>query len=427
MADFSFNYPLPYYNLATTQVIDISCQIVNLPVNTTFHITPSLPSGLGIDPSNGTINGTTTFSSLSPSVTYIVDASYDTAVLLTSIIISVDFLPVFTYPLSPYLLKRFTSVTIKPAYLITNTQGITYTLISTPLLSDISLNLNANNGYITGTPDVSSNFTTYTIRANNNGIIYDTSLNISVQNTPTISYPESVYILTQGIQVNILPVVTQTYSNVEYELSECELPIGLFFDTTTGEISGTPTLPTSYRNYQITISNSIGSTTTTLILNVIKKILAPPVIADNFSSNTFLTDPVIAMRRKAEILNYKKNSSTLTKKQYYALLANGNGPSAKRAWGTQGDAYTDPNSSVLPQDGNIILCNTNRIICAPTSSSDVPGPIIQLCYNPDVPVVGYTQPNRFRTNIGFKWPQESWQPGNNGFPRGKAGSGLFFG
>ena len=108
-------------------------------------------------------------------------------------------------------------------------------------------------------------------------------------------------------------------------------------------------------------------------------------------------------------------------------MAKGNGPAAKRAWGNQGDINSDPNISGLPQVGNTILCNTNQIICAPTSSSDVPGPVMQLCYNPTVPVVGYNQPNRMRVNIGFKWPQESWQPGNNGFPRGKAGSSLFFG
>jgi hypothetical protein len=127
------------------------------------------------------------------------------------------------------------------------------------------------------------------------------------------------------------------------------------------------------------------------------------------------------MRRKAEILQYKKNSSNLTKQQFYALLAKGNGPYAKRSWGTQGDAYTNPNNSNLPLVGNTIVCNTG-ILCAPTSSSDVPGTVMNLCYNPAVPVIGYNQPNRKRVDIGFKWPQRTWQPGDNGFPNGKAGS-----
>jgi hypothetical protein len=427
MPDFSFNYPLPEYNLATSDVVDISCIIVNLPVDTTFFINPSLPIDLLFNPSNGTIYGTTTFSSISPATTYIVDASYDIAVLSTSITISVNFLPVFNYPLTPYILPTSSNNTIIPVYLISNTQGITYTLISSPPLSDIGLNLNTSNAVISGLTLASSTVKTYIIRANNNGIIYDASLNISVENPPTISYPQSIYNLTQGIPVNILPVSTEPYSNVTYYLEGCALPFGLSFDSTNGEISGTPTILTTYRQYEITIRNTIGLATTILTLNVIRTFLAPPVVADNFSSNTFLTDPVIAMRRKAEVLNYKKNSSNITKQQYYALLAKGNGPAAKRSWGNQGNANTNPNVNELPQVGNTMFCNTNPIICAPTSSSDVPGPVMQLCYNPAVPVVGYNQPNRFRVNIGFKWPEESWKPGDNGFPRGKAGSGLFFG
>jgi hypothetical protein len=428
MSDFSFNYPQSVYTLGTSQTIDISCIIVNKPVNTIFSITPFLPSDLAFNQSNGTINGRTTFSSLSPEITYIVNASYDTSVLSTSITISVNFLPEFNYPESPYILKRLSSITLTPAYLITNTENITYELISSPSLSNIGLSLNSSNGIITGVPDTLSNPITYTIRANNGGIIYDTSLVISVENPPTISYPQSTYILTQGQQVNILPLLAMdTYSNFKYEIEGCLLPIGISFDSNTGEISGIPIMLTTYRKYNVTIRNSIGSDTFYLNLTVIRTILAPTVIADNFSSNTFLTDPVVAMRRKAEILNYKKNSSNLTKQQYYALLAKGNSPAAKRAWATQGDAYTDPNTSELQLVGNTLICNTNPIICAPTSSSDVPGPVMQLCYNPSVPLVGYNPPNRVKVNIGFKWPQESWQPGDNGFPRGKAGRGLFFG
>ena len=145
--------------------------------------------------------------------------------------------------------------------------------------------------------------------------------------------------------------------------------------------------------------------------------------ADNFSSDTFLTDPTIAMRRKAEILKYKKNSSNLTQQQYYAMLAQGKGPYTPRSWGNQGPRSTNPNISGFTQVGNSIVCNNDPVICAPTTSGGVPGPVINLCYNPAVPLVGYNPPNRFRTNIGFKWPMRSWQRGDNGFPNGKAGSG----
>jgi len=49
---------------------------------------------------------------------------------------------------------------------------------------------------------------------------------------------------------------------------------------------------------------------------------------------------------------------------------------------------------------------------------------MNLCYNPATPLVGYMQPNRKKTNIGFKWPQRGWSIGDMGFPRGKVGSLL---
>lgn len=37
-----------------------------------------------------------------------------------------------------------------------------------------------------------------------------------------------------------------------------------------------------------------------------------------------------AMRRKAEVLKYKGNKNTLTKKQQWSRIVNGNGPLAKK-------------------------------------------------------------------------------------------------
>ena len=70
------------------------------------------------------------------------------------------------------------------------------------------------------------------------------------------------------------------------------------------------------------------------------------------------------------------------------------------------------------RNGTII---TNTIKCEPSSSSDVPGNSI-LCYDPAVPLVNYLPPQRTFLAGGTKWPQSSWQPGDNGFPRGKKGS-----
>ena len=419
---FTFEYPDISYNLATNSVIDISCNITNgtQPSGTIYTITPTPPIGININSTNGTIFGNTLFSSISPITTYVVDALSNNFITSATITFSVNVVPVFWYPETPYIKELLKDTSIVPIYLTSESFGTTYTILSSspayPSLTDLGLNLNFLNGHITGIPDISSNYTTYTIRANNGGVIYDASLVLSIQTLPKIVYPASSYTLTQGKSVNISPLPTNNPDIlVSYNIYGCpsadvlyKLPYGLIFNTVTGEISGIPTVLTTYREYIISITNNIGTTTTTLILNVIKEFLAPPVLADNFSSNTFLTDPAIAMRRKAEILKYNKNSSKLSKQQYYSLLAQGKGPYAKRAYGNQGSMSSNPNTSGLPQSNNTIVCNSSSsTICSPTSSSDVPGPVTNLCYNPNVPLVGYLQPTRKKVNIGFKWPLQT--------------------
>jgi len=394
-----------------------------------FSISPGLPIPLTIAESNGRITGLPSSINISPLTTYTIDASYSISGTHyntdTTIVLGINFLPAFFYTGSPYVKQigipvESKSPPIIPDYVIGNLQGIFYTDISPVPLSAIGLTLRTSDGVILGTPTVTTPPTTYTIRANNAEVIYDTTLSISIQNAPSISYPLLKYALTQGLPVSILPVNPQ--AGLTYSIDGCALPLGLTFNTSTGEIKGTPTLLTTFRQYTITATNTIGSVSTILILNVIKIFLAPPVTGDAFTGGACLTDPATAMRRKAEILKYKNNRAELSKSQLFSLIAQGKGPYAKRSWANQNDTGSNPNISGLPQQGNTIICNSPAVLCAPTSSSDVPGPIMNLCYNPQIPLIGYIQPNRKKVDIGFKWPQRNWSIGDMGFPIGKAGS-----
>jgi hypothetical protein len=95
------------------------------------------------------------------------------------------------------------------------------------------------------------------------------------------------------------------------------------------------------------------------------------------------------MRRKAEILQYKHNSSKLTKKQQWANISRGN-HSNKKTWAIQNQNTTNNNLLNLPRVNNTLICdNSNSIICDPTSSSDVPGKIISLCYDKNIPLINF--------------------------------------
>jgi len=120
------------------------------------------------------------------------------------------------------------------------------------------------------------------------------------------------------------------------------------------------------------------------------------------------------MLNKGNVLQYKKNSSNLTKKQQYALIAQGKWVNRK-TWATQSaSGYTNPNTKGLqrvnsvdlaidvgaaepiiiqdlgnlvcgtlenPVTGQVIFRQPKNDLCFPTYCSDVPGPITDLCWN----------------------------------------------
>ena len=197
----------------------------------------------------------------------------------------------------------------------------------------------------------------------------------------------------------------------------------------------------------------------------------------------------IAMLRKGNVLQYKKNSSNLTKQQRYSLIAKGQWTNRTKTWATQSDrGYTNPNNqsyirvgatnvtldgaptflpvtcprfpiinngvlpaiagggtqnnvlpppvlplpnaggSVIPlvpvapvepiviQDFGNLVCGTFENLCTgeiiqalkldnchPTTDSDVPGPIEELCWNDGNPT-WYPRQRYVMTNSTDKWP-----------------------
>ena len=157
---------------------------------------------------------------------------------------------------------------------------------------------------------------------------------------------------------------------------------------------------------------------------------------------------------KGNVLQYKKNSSSLTKQQKYSLISKGMWV-GKKSYATQSVTYTNPNttsllrvnysnipfpnvivgypnnisgpfqynvpnpfdcSTNLLQDGGNLVCNavvspcSGEVIqtfteqqCFPTTCSDVPGPITDLCWNPKIQT-WYPKNRTTMNNSGTKWP-----------------------
>lgn len=137
----------------------------------------------------------------------------------------------------------------------------------------------------------------------------------------------------------------------------------------------------------------------------------------------------LAMLNKGNVLQHKHNSSNLTQKQRYALIAKGKWIN-RTTWGSQSaNGYTNPNiknlqrvnyvsipidigaaEPIIIKDLGNLVCGTieNPVTgavftqpqgdkCFPSSYSDVPGPITNLCWNdgiiPWFPKTRYTMSN----------------------------------
>jgi hypothetical protein len=161
----------------------------------------------------------------------------------------------------------------------------------------------------------------------------------------------------------------------------------------------------------------------------------------NFNSTNFKKElTTLSQINKGNVLQYKKNSSSLTKNQRYSQIAKGMWINRTKSWATQSQIYTNPNMTSLkrinfieiplPSDkkdpfncsnltfkeGGTLLCNqivnpcTNEVIqitqnklCNPTSDSNVPGPIIPLCWDNRIQT-WYPKQRLVMTNSTNKWP-----------------------
>jgi hypothetical protein len=159
---------------------------------------------------------------------------------------------------------------------------------------------------------------------------------------------------------------------------------------------------------------------------------------------------------KGNILQYKGNSSRITKNQRYSQISRGLWSNRTKVFATQSQTYTNPNTSSLArvnftsipfpnqivgspnnisgpfqygipnpnncntttiQDGGSLICNsyanpcTGEIVqtvseqqCFPTYCSDVPGQIMDLCWNPKLQTF-FPRTRLTMSNSLNKWPQ----------------------
>jgi gliding motility-associated-like protein len=142
-------------------------------------------------------------------------------------------------------------------------------------------------GTISGTPNVITPTTQYTITGYNTGGSYATTISITVDLPlpPIITYP-SPQVYTRNMPIVPLTPTNKggapssTSTSTAYTIDQT-LPTGLALDPSTGIISGTPTTISPPTDYNITAHNDGGTNTFTVNITVVAPILPDEVITFN--------------------------------------------------------------------------------------------------------------------------------------------------
>ena len=129
-----------------------------------------------------------------------------------------------------------------------------------------------------------------------------------------------------------------------------------------------------------------------------------------------IADTSYDMQRKANVLQCPANGRlNFTKAMRWSMAAR-NQLTRKKAWASQTQTNTYPNTTNidntpgvgLQEVNNVLTCWSipSRIICNPSSSSNVPGKPVILCYAVDAPFNNYRYPQTYSAG-GTKWPMFS--------------------
>ena len=366
----------PGYFYTTSSNVNI---IYNNSLNTiahSFSIAPSLNNtGLTIDMSNGSITGTTSSYKLSDTEYLITRTDTLSNSMFFTFRIVVSTVPIFTYLNSLYIFKIGEIINI-PQPIIQTSLWLNdyYFKLIPPTGSNIELSIHPKNGTITDIYNTTIPISLqYTVKIINKFIEYEQTISIkTVSPLPNIIYNglgviliDNIFEFIQGISGSLQTnsITTEQSNNGMYSISGCNsatrLPLGLLCDGITGTIFGIPETISESRAYTITFTNSFETKNVVILLCVKRQYRLTP----SLSYDVFIT-PELQMRKKAECLQHTSNKFNESKKQkLYKLITRGS------------------NNNIRS-----IECLSRNLISS--SSSDVPGPPINLFYDPTIQLIG---------------------------------------
>ena len=224
-----------------------------------YSIAPSLPAGLSISTSNGAITGTPT--AIAATTTYTVTVT-DTngATASAGFSLTVNGAVIATQAIaSTNLTQNKAATAFTPVTGSGGTGALTYSV--SPSLP-AGLSINSANGAITGTPSATSATRTYTVTVTDtNGASASNSFSLTVNSTVTATQAVAATMLTQSKAATSFTPVTGSGGTppLSYSVSP-SLPAGLSVNSSTGAITGMPTVASAARTFTVVVTDANGAT-----------------------------------------------------------------------------------------------------------------------------------------------------------------------
>ncbi|WP_375314279.1 putative Ig domain-containing protein [Bradyrhizobium sp. A5] len=254
--------------LSATQAIASKVLTVNTPVTSftpvtgaggtsplSYGVAPALPAGLAFNTSSGAITGTPTATSGATTYTVTVtDANNATASNTFSL--AVNGAVTATQAIASTTLTA--NHTVTPFTPVTGGGGTAPLNYSVSPTLPAGLSLNAANGSISGTPTTTAAATTFTVTVTDaaNATATNTfSLAVNAAVTATTAVPSSALPINQAV-TPFTPVTGSGGTGTMVFAVSPTLPTGLSFNTSNGQISGTPTVASAMTTYAVTVTDT---------------------------------------------------------------------------------------------------------------------------------------------------------------------------
>ncbi len=257
----SLSYTTP--NLFTKNVAITALTPTVTGTVTAYAVSPALPAGLTLNTTTGVISGTPTV--LSAATDYTITATNTEGTTQATVRISVnDVAPTGLNYSTPNVFTKGTTI----SSLTPTVTGGTVTGYTINPALPAGLSINSTTGVISGTPTAVAALATYTVTATNTGGTSTKAIDITVKDIAPngLSYTTPNLFIRGTAITNLTPTVSGG-TVTEYTITPA-LPTGLSINSSTGVISGTPTVVSAATSYTVTATNSGGSTTFDISIRV---------------------------------------------------------------------------------------------------------------------------------------------------------------